>query len=45
MNTRMLRQKEMKITELPIKAVTDFEIDFLPRPLIRNPSRGNKGIR
>ncbi len=44
-NTRMLRQKETNITALPIKPVMDFEIAFLPKPIIKKPRKGKRGIK
>jgi len=43
--TQILRQKEMKITRLPIKPVTDLGNKFLPRPVIRHPRSGRRGTK
>jgi hypothetical protein len=37
--------KEARIVADPIKPATDLGIDFLKRPLIRKPMRGNNGTR
>jgi hypothetical protein len=44
-NTKMLTTKEARIAPLPMMPINDFDIDFLPNPLIRNPSRGKSGIK
>ena len=40
----MLIIKEPNITPLPIMPDKDFDKDFLPRPLIKKPINGRKGI-
>jgi hypothetical protein len=40
----MLITKEARITPLPMTPIKDLDRLFLPRPLIKKPSKGNKGI-
>jgi hypothetical protein len=38
-------QKEIKTTPLPMIPTNDFESAFLPRPLIKHPIKGRRGMR
>jgi hypothetical protein len=41
----VLTRKDARIVSEPIKPDTGLEIEFLKRPLIRKPIRGNNGTR
>ena len=40
-----LTTKDASMDPLPTILIRDFDIDFLPSPLTRKPSRGNNGTK